>query len=226
MTLRALDLFCCAGGASRGLRQAGWEVTGVDINPQPNYPTGEGFTFIQADALTFPTEGWDFIWGSPPCQAFTAYQRRPGYVAPRPNLIPAIRQKLQESRVPWVIENVVGAPLLNPITLCGSHFGLDVRRHRLFESSFTIPQPRCRHVINRRFPSPTNNSHLRSTVEVGVWRIPLDVQQLAMGYSPGTCNMTLQELSQSIPPAYSRYIGEAALSAIQAHSLSTGPSHE
>lgn len=213
MVLRALDLFCCAGGATRGLIQAGFEVTGIDINPQPHYPS----TFLQGDALSQPLEFYqqfDFIWASPPCQLFCAYRRREGYVRERPNLIPATRELLQTVGKLYVIENVVGAPLFGynterPVTLCGSHFGLDVRRHRLFESNFPIQQPRCRHVINRRFPAPTNNGHLRSTVEIGVWRIPLPTQLAAMGYD-SSCNMTREELSQSIPPAYARYIGEAA----------------
>ena len=90
---RALDLFCCAGGASMGLHRAGFDVVGVDIRPQPHYP----FEFHQADALTFPLDGFDFIWASPPCQGFTAYKRRPDHVAPRENLIPAIRDRLTAS---------------------------------------------------------------------------------------------------------------------------------
>lgn len=91
MRLRALDLFCCAGGASMGLHRAGFDVTGVDVEPQPDYP----FRFVQADALTHSLDGYDFIWASPPCQAFTAYKRRPGHVRERPNLIPAMRERLE-----------------------------------------------------------------------------------------------------------------------------------
>jgi DNA (cytosine-5)-methyltransferase 1 len=90
---RALDLFCCAGGMSEGLRRAGFEVTGIDINPQPHHHGGH---FIQADALTFPLGGYDLICASPPCQAFTAYRRRPEHVAEYPNLIPEIRSRLTE----------------------------------------------------------------------------------------------------------------------------------
>lgn len=77
--MRALDLFCCAGGASAGLVAAGYEVVGVDVEPQPEYP----HHFFQADALTFPLDGFDLIWASPPCQAFTAYKRRAGHVRER-----------------------------------------------------------------------------------------------------------------------------------------------
>lgn len=196
---KALDLFCCAGGASEGLRRAGFDVTGVDIEPQPHYP----FKFIQADALTFPLDGFDFIWASPPCQAFTAYKRRPGHVAKRPNLIPAIRKRLHGSHAHWVIENVPGAPLVEPFTLCGSMFGLDVRRHRIFESSFPALAPSCNHKIQTpRFPQATNRANLRSTVEIGVWRIPVEVQQRAIGIDW----MPVNKLSQAIPPAYSEWI--------------------
>jgi len=199
--MKALDLFCCAGGASRGLVDAGFEVVGVDIESQPDYP----FTFVQADALAFDVSGFDFVWASPPCQAFTAYKRRKEHVAPRPNLIPAVREKLQASGLPYVIENVVGAraELRHPIMLCGSMFSLDVQRHRLFETSFCPPQMKCRHELQApRFAQATNRANLRRTVEVGVWRIPLDVQRRAMGIDW----MPLDRLSQAIPPAYSRWL--------------------
>jgi DNA (cytosine-5)-methyltransferase 1 len=187
-----------------GLHRAGFDVVGVDINHQPRYP----FCFIQADALTFPLEGFDFIWASPPCQAFTAYRRRPGHVAVRPNLIPAIRAWLLEAGVPWCIENVTGAPLINAMTLCGSMFGLDVRRHRKFETSWLMLAPPCNHAAQRpRFAQATNRANLRQTVEVGVWRIPLKVQQRAMGIDW----LPPKELSQAIPPAYAEAIGRDAL---------------
>jgi DNA (cytosine-5)-methyltransferase 1 len=195
-----------------GLHLAGFDVTGVDIEPQPNYP----FAFIQSDALALTPEflaGFDFVWASPPCQGFTAYKRRAGHVRPRENLIPATRGLLQASGLPFVIENVVGAPLLEPVTLCGSMFGLDVRRHRLFEAhGFEIPQPKCNHASQApRFPPATNRKNLRRTVEVGVWRIPLEVQNKAMGIDW----MALEELSNAVPPAYSKHIGEAALEALR-----------
>lgn len=195
--LRALDLFCCAGGASAGLAAAGFDVTGVDVEPQPEYP----FRFVQANALDFGVSGFDLIWASPPCQAFTAYKRRPGHVAPRDNLIPDTRAKLVASGIPYIIENVVGAPLLNPTMLCGSMFGLDVQRHRLFEASFQLYQPKCDHSRwTARFPPATNRKNKRKTVEVGVWRIPLETQRAAMGIDW----MSVAKLSQAIPPAYSK----------------------
>lgn len=199
--MRALDLFCCAGGASMGLYRAGLEVVGVDIEPQPNYP----FEFIQADALTFDVSGFDLVWASPPCQAFTAYKRRKEHVAPRPNLIPIVREKLKASGKPYIIENVEGAraELRDPVRLCGSMFGLDVRRHRLFETSFPVPQVPCHHEWQTpRFAQATNRANLRRTVEIGVWRIPLKMQQRAMGIHW----MPLDKLSQAIPPAYSEWL--------------------
>ena len=203
MTIRALDLFCGAGGASMGLHRAGFEVVGVDINPQPNYP----FEFHQGDALEFDTEGFDLVWASPPCQAFTAYKRCKN-VKPALNLIPHTREKLRFEWCSYVIENVPGAPLENPVRLCGSSFHLDVRRHRLFETNFDLHPLECNHSWQTpRFLPASNRTNLRSTVEIGVWRIPLKIQQKAMGIDW----MNLKELSQAIPPAYSEYIGRQFL---------------
>lgn len=210
--MRALDLFCGAGGASAGLAEAGFVVTGVDLQPQPNYLFG----LIQRDVLGLPPEwirrDFDFVWASPPCQFATAYKRRPGHVAPSANLIPATRDLLNRAGVPYVIENVAGArsELLDPVQLCGSSFGLDVQRHRYFEAhGFTIPELPCDHASQLpRFPPATNRKNLRRTVEIGVWRIPLEVQYEAMG---GCTWMTREQLSQAIPPAYAKHIGEAYL---------------
>lgn len=200
--LRALDLYCGAGGATRGLQIAGFHVTGVDINPQPHYC---GDAFIQADALTVNLDGYDFVWASPICQKFTAYKRRPGHVPEYPDLIPQTRERLQAQTSPWIMENILGSSLQATTMLCGSSFGLDVRRHRYFEGSVPLLAPSCNHAAQRpRFAQATNRANLRRTVEVGVWRIPLAVQQRAMGIDW----MDLEELSEAIPPAYSKYIGE------------------
>src|SRR3990167_2619727 len=140
--MRVLDLFCGAGGAAMGLHWA-WpnaEPVGVDIKPQPRYP----FTFVQADAVTYPLEGFDFIWASPPCQAYSALK---GLTTTEyPMLVDAIRDRLEASGKPWIIENVVGANLRNPVQLCGSMFGLGVWRHRRFEMSHPpLMTPECRH---------------------------------------------------------------------------------
>lgn len=209
MKLRALDLFCGAGGVSVGLERAGFDVVGVDIKPQPRHRGGR---FVQADALEYSLDGFDFIWASPPCQAFTAYKRRPDHVKACDDLIPVMRDRLVASGTPYCIENVAGSSLNATAMLCGSMFGLHVRRHRYFECSFGFLTPDCRHdALPRQYPSATNRRHLRRTVEVGVWRIPLDVQQRAMGIDW----MTRKELSQAIPPAYSEYIGRHAIEAIR-----------
>jgi DNA (cytosine-5)-methyltransferase 1 len=172
---------------------------GVDIRPQPRYP----FTFVQGDALEFDLSGFDFVWTSPPCQAYTAYKRRPDHVAASPQLIEPIRQKLLGWGGPYVIENVRGAPLHAAVVLCGTAIGLDVQRHRYFETNFPVLVPPCNHDSKPpRFKQATNRTNLRRTVEIGVWRIPLAVQCEAMGIDW----MDLRELSEAVPPAYSRYV--------------------
>jgi DNA (cytosine-5)-methyltransferase 1 len=206
---RLLDLFCGAGGAGKGYELAGFEVVGVDLHSQPRYP----FKFYQGDALAFLREHgreFDAVHTSPPCQSFTAYRRRGGGVGDGyPDLIDETRSTLLEvlePQTPRVIENVQGAPLRAPVMLCGSSFKLDVRRHRLFEANFPIPPVPCDHGWQTpRFPPATNRTNLRSTVEVGVWRIPLPVQRAAMGIKW----MELRELSEAIPPAYTEHIGQA-----------------
>jgi DNA (cytosine-5)-methyltransferase 1 len=215
---RALDLYCCAGGAARGLQLAGLHVTGVDIAPQPHYC---GDRFILGDALAFLRDAdlsqYDFIWTSPPCQAHTALKHAPGtkeYV----DLIGPTRQLLLRLDLPWVIENVEGAPLINPITLCGSMFnlrtpdGAELRRHRLFETSFPLLAPPCQHgkgpVIgiygghfrDRRRPAGANH---RSGSN-----LPREHGFIAMGID---WPMSTAEVSEAIPPAFSRYIAEAWL---------------
>lgn len=196
-----------------GYHRAGFEVVGVDLKPQPRYP----FEFVQADALEYVAEyghEFDAIHASPPCQSFSAYRRKghgvgDGY----PDLIAATRDLIIGSGLPFVIENVPNSPLRFPVTLCGSSFDLDVRRHRWFESNVEIDKPPCQHEKQTpRFAPATNRTNLRSTVEVGVWRIPLDVQQRAMGIDW----MTREELSQAIPPAYTEHIGSFLLAAVTA----------
>ena len=136
--MRLLDLFSGAGGAAMGYSRAGFtEIVGVDIKPQPRYP----FTFVQADALEYASMFWprfDAIHASPPCQAHVQWQnlneKRYGSRVEHEDFIDRTRQLCQAIGLPWVIENVTGAPLRAPLMLCGSRFGLDVRRHRMFES--------------------------------------------------------------------------------------------
>jgi len=229
MKPRLLDLFCKAGGAGKGYADAGFDVVGVDIEPQPNYP----FEFHQADALDFmrgllatreivgiTPRSFVVVHASPPCQAFTKY-RNTGNVGAYPDLIAPVRAALKATGVPYVIENVEGAPLENPVKLCGTGFGLDVRRHRLFESNvamFGMPCAHGRHAA-KRFPGGRSKEQTgssrglaRATVEVGTWDIPLEVQQRAMGIDW----MTLEELSEAIPPAYTEHIGGYLLAEVLA----------
>lgn len=214
---RALDLFCSAGGASMGLHRAGFEVVGVDIRPQPNYP----FEFHQADALTYPLDGFDFIWASPPCQGYSAMRHAPGAKG-APRLIPVVRERLmaRRSRL-WVIENVEDArdDMLPQITLlCGSMFGLGaegcrLQRHRLFESNFDIPTPQCAH--DDRPVVGVYGGHARKRSARAGGRGTRDVwdggHKAAASEALGIDWMTLAEMSEAIPPAYSEFIGRAAI---------------
>lgn len=221
--MKLLDLFSCAGGAGMGYHRAGYEIFAVDVDPQPNNPfpfhRGDALDFmrrlLRGDGAVFNARGadtrvmylrdFDAIHASPPCQSFTAYRRKghgvgDGYL----NLIPETRKLLVATGLPYVIENVAGAPLENAIQLCGSSFGLDVRRHRYFESNVPLVGRACDHSWQTpRFAPATNRTNLRRTVEVGVWRIPLEVQQRAMGIDW----TTLRELSEAIPPAYTEHVG-------------------
>ena len=140
MKPRLLDLFCGAGGAAMGYHRAGFEVVGVDIKPQPHYP----FEFHQADAMTYPLEGFDAIHASPPCQGYSPHvsSESSAWAGTRgkdePRLIGAVRERLVGHA--YVIENVVGArrELRGPLLLCGTMFGLPIARHRLFEMNWRI----------------------------------------------------------------------------------------
>lgn len=146
MAYRLLDLFCCAGGSGEGYRRAGFEVTGVDIMPQPRYMAGRG-TFIQADALEYLKEHgaeFDAIHASPPCQRYSSMTKGRWKDRQHPDLIAPTRDLLKAIGKPWIIENVPGAPLKYAVLLCGTMFGLQtpegsqLRRHRLFETSFPL----------------------------------------------------------------------------------------
>ena len=213
---RALDLFCGAGGASRGLQFAGFHVTGVDLQRQPHYI---GDAFIQADALTVPLDGYDFIWASPPCQAYSMANNIHGRTD-HPRLIEPVRARLRESGAPYTIENVPGSPLVNAITLCGLSFGLNVKRHRLFESSFLVLAPPCGshagdwvlvfgHTVLER--SKTLGRTAKNGPILRRRHLGTDVGRKAMGIDW----MNRNELSEAIPPAYSEFIGRAAMCALR-----------
>lgn len=198
MTYKALDLFCKAGGVSMGLHRAGFDVTGVDIESQPNYP----FRFIQADALTFDLSGYDFIAASPMCQAHSWSARR--WKKNWPDQIPAIRERLIVSGKPYIIENVVGAPLISPLTLCGTMFGLKVFRHRLFESNLPLMGYGCSHKGKIGF-GPDDFCTVAG--HGGNGKASLKAWREAMGIDW----MTKDELTQAIPPAYSEYLGRQVI---------------
>lgn len=210
--MRILDLFCGAGGAAMGYHRAfpDAEIVGVDINPQPNYP----FTFHQGDAMDYGFGGFDFIHASPPCQAHTTMSNRwrgaGGEADNHLDYIAAIRWRLVHADTPYVIENVPGARahLNNPITLSGGAFGLNVERSRLFECSFPVGPPPAfvkvaepvgvygkAHDGRRLFTRKDGSSQYAAK--------SLAEGQAAMGIDW----MEWRELAESIPPAYTEWIG-------------------
>jgi DNA (cytosine-5)-methyltransferase 1 len=220
-----LDLFCGAGGAAMGYHRAGFDVIGVDIEDQPHYP----FTFLKVDAIEY-MRGMVLrlereslrhaIHASPPCQFYSDMSAcRPGLAQDYPDLVEPTRELLQQIGLPWVMENVGGSPLLSQsslfddlhgVTLCGHMFGLKLYRHRLFESNIPLAEP----------PHPR---HITPGGKAGHWRpgeiisvsgncTPIALAREAMGIDW----MTRDELAESIPPAYTEYIGAQLLEAIKA----------
>lgn len=210
---RLLDLFCCAGGASAGYVAAGFDVVGVDLRDQPRYP----FEFRRADALEYvAAHGQEFeaIHASPPCQRFSGavtIANRERHV----DLVGAVRAALESSGLPYVIENVPRAPLKSPIMLCGSSFGLQVRRHRCFESNVFMLAPSCAHgLYEARYPPSWNRRNPVRFLNVSggfqyaglglPWDQYLALQKEAMGVD---WDVTVAELSEAIPPVYTEYVG-------------------
>ncbi|MBF0461176.1 MAG: DNA cytosine methyltransferase [Magnetococcales bacterium] len=211
--LRILDLFCCAGGAGTGYSQAGFDVVGIDIKPQPNYP----FTFMQADAMTLDPAfiaSFDAIHASPPCQSYSDLAKRNDNADAWPRLIDPVRDLLVRSGLPYIIENVEGAPLFSPVILCGTMFpGLRVLRHRLFEANFPIvPPPHGKHPKVHTFDK--RKSHYGKTNEwtdfvqvTGGGNCTVAAARAAMGINW----MNKNEINEAIPPAYTCLIGEQLL---------------
>jgi len=200
---RLLDLFCGAGGAAMGYHRAGFDVVGVDNKPMHRYP----FEFHQADAMTWPLDGYDAIHASPPCQDhsvtqnFTTHRHGTGW------MLAATRDRLMLQPAPWVIENVPRSQMRTDFRLCGCMFGLKrLKRERWFETSW--------HAFELRPPC----LHLEPVITVAGHDVPshqrkfgrsisLDERKEAMGIDW----MGRDELGQAIPPAYTEYIGRQLL---------------
>jgi hypothetical protein len=193
---RLLDLYCGAGGAAHGYQQAGFYVVGVDHEPQPHYCGDE---FIQADAMTFPLDGFDAIHASPPCQRYANVTAWRGVLTDHPDLLPPTRARLQAfATVPWIIENVPEAPLRRDFLLCGSMFGLKIKRHRAFETSW--------HGFG---------------FALACWHPPgllpfMHKNERAFANAMGCTWMSKEEARDAIPPAYTEYLGRELLAQLAA----------
>jgi len=203
-----LDGFCCAGAASMGYHQAGFEVVGVDIEPQKNYP----FEFHQGGAIDFIYKygkDFDVIAASPPCQRYTVSASIHNSSMNHPDLVAPTRAALMASGKPYIMENVPGSPLVNPITLCGSMFNLKVKRHRLFETNppLWFPPAHCScsqfftHSGKGQFSSFANGA---TAICVAGHNFCVADGAMAMAID---WPMTGKELSQAIPPAYTKWLG-------------------
>jgi DNA (cytosine-5)-methyltransferase 1 len=211
-----LDLFCCAGGAGMGYWQAGFEVTGVDITPSASYP----FRLLEGDALDAFAEmcqDVDLVHASPPCQANAGPTRGTNAARNRAagrryvDLIPQVRQVAQWYGVPYVIENVPGADMRRDLTLCGEMFGLAVLRHRHFEIGGHLTIARPEHRPHRGYVRGWRHGVYRDGPYIAAYgkggaKGTVPEMQAAMGI---TWTDRHEELTEAIPPAYTRYIGRA-----------------
>jgi DNA (cytosine-5)-methyltransferase 1 len=229
--VRLLDLFCCAGGASVGYARAGFTVVGVDSDP--NHGKRYPFEFHHADALDYVKEHgheFDAIAASPPCQAYTTANRanRAAGKQPHPDLVGPTRDALVATGRPYVIENVEGAPLVNPLRLCGTEFGLvapdddglmlELRRHRLFESNvYLYGAGGCQHrpvtgyQVGGVYGGGSGTITRARTIRHGGYTPPTAVRAQLLGVD---WTMTQHELSQAIPPAYTEHIGRQLLAVL------------
>jgi DNA (cytosine-5)-methyltransferase 1 len=190
-----------------GYQQAGFEVTGIDIKKQKRYP----FEFIQADALEVMKDlnylrSFDVITASPPCQTHSITQHlrnAQGKSTDKIDLIPQTREALVLSGKPYVIENVKGAPLIDPIQLCGSSFGLKVRRHRIFESNLELIGSTCDHKAQGR-PVGVYGSMRDEIPKGGKTATSIEEAREAMGINW----MLWGDLVEAIPPVYTEFIGK------------------
>jgi len=203
--MRILDLFCGAGGAAMGYHRAGFEVVGVDLNPMKRFP----FEFHQGNALDYISEHaheFDAIHASPPCQGYSAMSAcRPGLSDEYPRLIDPVRDLLDQTGLPYVMENVMPAPLRPDLILCGHMFDLALYRHRKFESNIPLEQP-------------DHPPHLIPASKAGHWK-PGTIMSISGHVSPiklareamGIDWMTRDQLAEAIPPAYTEHVGHQLL---------------
>lgn len=222
-----LDLFCKAGGCTKGYQRAGFHVVGVDIEPQPRYC---GEEFIQADAIEFlktaDLSRFDVIHASPECKGYSICANLPNVTKNYPKLIEPTRELLLKIGKPYVIENVVGAPLCSPIMLCGLMFGLKVFRHRLFECSEFLYQPSHGNHKGKRIgidgyccvAGNGDSNYSRHSDKhkdgkkafVDAYHCRKSTWEKAMGIDW----MTKHELTQAIPPAYTEFIGRQLINVL------------
>jgi len=207
---RLLDMGCCAGGAGRGYALAGFEVTGIDLQPQPRYP----YLFIQADMFTFPLDGFDAYHVSPHCQRYSIVSLfHTGTRENYPDHIDSIRERLSATGKPYVIENVAGSPVRKDIMLCGAMFGLRTYRHRYFESNVLLFQP----------PHPKHRQRAADAARIPqgdeYWSIcghfgHKHEAQAAMGID---WMATQHEIAQALPPAYTEWVGRHLMEVLTCH---------
>jgi DNA (cytosine-5)-methyltransferase 1 len=210
--MRLLDLFCGAGGAARGYQQTGFHVTGVDVRPQPRC-TGD--VFVQCDAIAYLISHWDefdAVHASPPCQAHSDLQKQSKrfYL----DLIAATRAILTQLPLPYIIENVEGAPLINPVILCGAMFPeLRVYRHRLFEASWPLEAPRHPRHRDLTFTHDKRKAHYGRPLDLTTMRVQVtgggNAPVWAKAHAMGIDWMTGAELNEAIPPAFPEHVGHS-----------------
>jgi len=202
--LAAADLFCGGGGAGQGLFAAGFDIVdGYDIVEQPDYP----FEMYVQDAFEVDLEPYDFIWASPPCQAYSLGTRNHNRDK-HPDLLIPTREILRATGKPYIIENVVGAPLDQPITLCGTMFpGLKVFRHRVFESNIPlVVEMSCNHAGHKAKERRTDAGDFftvagHNTGTMKEWSDAMGIHWIN--------KKTI--LAQAIPPAYSEYLAKQVI---------------